>query len=60
MEKIPNGGFPPLRMIQEGANINTKERLFSSTIRQLLIHKEAILLEKHKDEDTELQEIDSL
>jgi hypothetical protein len=60
MEKIPNGGFPPLKLIEDKkkANISTKERLFSSTIRQLLIHKETILEEKNKY--TELEEIDSL
>lgn len=60
MEKIPNGGFPPLKLIEDKTktNISIKERLFSSTIRQLLIHKETILEEKNKD--TELEEIDSL
>jgi hypothetical protein len=60
MEKMPNGGFPPLKLIEgkKKVNINTRERLFSSTIRQLLIHKENIIAEKSKD--TELEEIDSL
>lgn len=59
MENIPNGGFPPLRLIEEkGKKNNTKERLFSSTIRQLLTHKEVILEEKSKD--SELEEIDKL
>jgi len=66
MDKIPNGGFPPLQLKETINKKSNKERFIATdmkknvNIRQILLNNQKTnIFEEKKDNDT-LEEIDTL